>query len=236
MILSNQERLGKIDRTARMEPRLTAVRWLLPLGWVAAIVGYFGPWIAHGTAALTLSGVDMGEFVKFLPQVLDGSLSVMRELFYLPPFAVVASVALMIGSRVLRYPWSFRVLILLAAVPVSLQLLPPAWSLGALSSPEFRLQTIALVVSWALLASFWVLGRLPPWLAGTLTAALSLSALVLSGWQYLLVKPAIDLVYGTAPGIGWGILVCLSGLAVMAIAAVILVLRTRQQSGGTWTS
>jgi hypothetical protein len=233
--LTSQESLGRIDRQARAEPRLTVVRVLLPLGWMAAAVGYFGPWIAHPTAALTLSGVDMGEFVKFLPQVLDGSIAVTRQFLYLPPFAVVVSMALLIGSRDLRYPWPFRVLGLLAALPISVQVLPPAWSVDSLLSAEFRLQTTALGICWLLLAGFWLLGRLSPLLTGSFIALLSLGALALSLWQYLLVKPAADQVYGAAPGIGWGLLACILGLAVMALAAAILAVQTRRRSGGMWT-
>ena len=116
-------KLGKIDRETRSRRRLTPVRLLLPLGWALAAVGYFGPWIAHPTAALTLSGVDMGEFVKFLPGVLDGSLPVTRQFFYLPPWTVAVTVALLAGSRRLRYPWPLQLAFVLLALPVSLQLL-----------------------------------------------------------------------------------------------------------------
>ena len=98
MFVSDQARLGKIDRSARNRGRFTPVRVLLPLGWVLAAIGYFGSWLSHPTAALTLSGVDMAEFVKFLPEAIDGSLSITRQLFYLPPFAVVAGIALLVGS------------------------------------------------------------------------------------------------------------------------------------------
>ncbi len=80
--------------------------------WLVASIGFYGPWIAHPTAALTLSGVDMGEFVKFLPD-----LSVIRQLFYLPPLAVATSIALLIGSRRLGYAWLLRVLALFLGRP-----------------------------------------------------------------------------------------------------------------------
>jgi hypothetical protein len=234
--LSREEDLGLIDRTARSRRRLTGVRLLLPVGWVLAAAGYYGPWIAHGTAALTLSGVDMGEFVKFLPAVLDGTLKVTRLLFYLPPLALVLSIALLIGSRRLRYPWLLRVLALALAISVSLQLLPPAWSPASLTTDEFRSQTIALGVSWLLLAGFWIWGRLPSWLLGSLSGALSLAALALSAWQYVLVKPAIDEVYRTPPSVGLGFYLCMAGLAIMAAGSVLLVLRTRTQvrNGEAW--
>ena len=228
--MNSQTDLGKIDREARGRRRLTLVRLLLPLGWLLAAVGYFGPWIVHATAGLTLSGVDMGEFVKFLPGVLDGSLRVIRQLFYLPPFAVVATVSLLAGARQLRFPWPLQALFVVVAIPVSLQLLPPAWSPASLLTPEFRLQAIVLVFVWLLLAGFWLLGRLPPWLAGGLSAALALAGGGLPAWQFLTTKSAIDEVYRAAPAVGWGFIVCVLGLALVAVASVLFVLRTRFRS------
>jgi hypothetical protein len=233
--LTHQGGLGSVDRTARTGRRLTPVRLLLPLGWLLATVGYYGPWISHATAALTLSGGDMGELVKFLPGVLDGSLKVVRQLFYLPSLAVAISVAMLIGARRLRYPWPLRLLALSLAVPVSVQLLPPAWSPSSLMSAEFRLQTIALGICWLLLAGFWLLGRLPPWLSGSVSAVFSAAAIGFSAWQFWTVKPEIDAVYGSPPPIGWGFYVCMTGLAVLTAGSVILVLRTRTQGREPWT-
>ena len=226
------DRLGRIDRTAWLRRRLAPVRLLLPVGWVLAAVGYFGPWIAHKTAALTLTGVDLGEFVKFLP--LDESLQVIRQVFYLPPLIVVLTIALLVGSRRLGFPWPLRLLMLILAVPVSLQLLPPAWSPASLLTSEFRLQTLALGLCWLLLAGFWLLGRLPPRLAGFLSGGLALSAVLLVAWQFLSVKPAIDAVYGTPPFTGWGFWVCLAGLVVVTAAGVILAVRAQTRSAGPW--
>lgn len=203
------------------------MRLLLPVGWVLAAVGYFGPWIAHHTAALTLSGVDLGEFVKFIPSVVDGSLPVARQLFYLPPIAVVVSIALLGSLDKLNYPWSLRALTLMLAIPVSLQLLPPAWAPSTLLTAEFRLQTMALGLCWFLLASSWLLGRLPPRLVGSLSAGLSLGALILPSWQFLAVKSAIDEIYRTPPQTGWGAFLCLAGLVLIAAASTASVLETR---------
>jgi hypothetical protein len=227
--------LGHVDRTARMTRPFAVMRPLVLLGWALASLGYYGPWINHATAALTLSGGDMAEFVKFLPDVLAGTLHVARQLFYLPPLAVVSGVAFLIASRQLAYPWPVRLLVLFFCVPLSLQLLPPAWSPASLATPEFRLQAVALILCWLLLAAFWLLGRLPAWLSGLLTAGLSLSAGVLPAWQLLLVKPAIDAVYGTAPTLGWGLFLCLAGLSIMVLVGALLALQARRGSVGLWT-
>jgi hypothetical protein len=229
--LSAEASLGKINGMARPDHRMTAVRLILPLGWILAAVGFYGPWLAHPTAALTLSGVDMGEFIKFLPGVSDGTLTLTRQLFYLPAVAVVVSVALLISSRRLCYPWVVRLPTLLLVIPVSLQLLPPAWSPSSLMTPEFRLQVIAIGLCWLLLAASWLLERLPAWILGSLSAVLSLTALALSAWQFLAVKPAIDMVYGVRPTIGWGFLACAAGLAVMAVGSLMLVLLSARSRG-----
>jgi hypothetical protein len=200
------------------------------MGWVLASVGFFGPWIAHPGVGLTLSGVDMGEFVKFLPGVLAGTITVHRQLFYLPPVAICLSIALLVGSERLRLPRVIQVLALAIALPTSLQLLPPAWSPSSLLTPEFRLQTFALGACWLLLAGSWLFGRVSAWLVGSLSATLSLAALALALWQFLTAKSSIDEVYHVPPAIGWGLPICLLGLAIMGFASLVFVLRATARS------
>jgi hypothetical protein len=225
---------GRVHGSPRAAQRLGITHSLLLLGWALASLGYWGPWIAHPTAALTLSGVDMAEFVKFLPGVLEGSLHITRQMFYSPAFAVVASIALLLGSRRLGFPWTLRLPVLALAIPVSLQLLPPAWSPTSLVAAEFRFQTITLGACWMLLAGFCLLGRLPPTLAGSLASALTLAAGALSIWGLWITKPAIDTVYGIAPSVGWGFFLCMSGLAIAAGTGLALALQWRGRSRGSW--
>jgi hypothetical protein len=228
-----EEDLGEIRRVSPAGIRATWARWLLPLAWLLAAAGYYGPWIAHNTAALTLSGVDMGEFVKFLPDVVDGSLMIVRQVLYLPPWTVAVTIAVLAGSPQLRFTWPLRMMLLGLAVPVSLQLLPPAWSPATLLTAEFRLQTVALGVSWLLLAGFWLWGRLPTRLTGSVCSLLSLSAIVLPAWQLAIAKPAIDQVYKTPPSIGWGFFVCMTGLALLAAGSALLAVSDRTRSSET---
>ncbi len=174
----------------------------------------------------------MAEFVKFLPNVLGGSLRLVRQSFYLPPFAITVSIALLIGSRRLQYASVLRAAGLLLALLLSLQLLPPAWSPSTLATAEFRAQTLVLGVSWLLLASFSFLGHLPSRLAGSLSGGVSLIAISLVLWEFLMAKPSIDKVYAEPPGLGWGLCVCLMGLGVTAAAAGgLLGLWARSQAG-----
>ena len=95
---------------------------------------------------------------------------------------------------------------------------------------EFRLQTVAVGICWVLLAGCWLLGRLPPWLTGTLSAGLAVAAIGLSAWQFFVVKPAIDTVYRVPLAIGWGFFLCMGGLAILAAGSISFVLRTQAQS------
>ena len=49
------------------------LRILLPLGALLAFLGYVGPWVDHRVAGLAVLGLDLGEYVKFLPQVRAGT-------------------------------------------------------------------------------------------------------------------------------------------------------------------
>ena len=217
--MSNQSDLGRLDITQEKAWHFEAVRSVLPVGWGLTAIGFLGPWVAHSTSALALSGADMAEFVKFLPGVLDGSIPLVRQWFYLPPLAITTSIALLIGSRTLRYTSLLQALAMLLGFAASLQILPPAWSPSSLMTTEFRAQVLGLGISWLLLASFWLLRRLPFWLLGSLSAGFCVIALALSLWQYLIAKPAIDMAYNAAPDAGWGLFVCLVGLAAAAAAS-----------------
>jgi hypothetical protein len=219
---------GRIGSDNGTLHRPGSVRWLLLLAWLVASLGYFGPWIAHRTAALTLGGTDMGEFVKFLPGALSGTLTFHRQLFYAPPFALVVSVALLAGSARLGYARPARLLMVALAVLVSLQLLPPAWSAASLGAPEFRLQVVGLLSCWILLAATGLLARVPFQLSAALVAVLALSAAALSAWQFSLVKPSIDQVYGQPQVIGWGFFVCVAGLAATAVLVMALALAVKR--------
>jgi len=221
---------SRVAGTQSRSSKVQIARLLLPVGWVLATIGYYGPWIAHRTAALTLTGSDMGEFVKFLPGVLDGSLQTTRQLFYLPPVAVVLSVALLVGNRILGYSPLLSVAAIALAVVVSVQLLPPAWSPASLVTSEFRLQLITLGICWLALVSFWLLGRLPVRLTALACCGLAAAAGVLSAWQLLSVKPAISTTYGIAPAVGWGYWSCLAGLAMVTAGAVALALSPANHS------
>jgi len=185
--------------------RASAIRVLLVLALFLALAGYFGPWVAHQAAALVLTGQDLAEFVKFLPEVRTGELRVVRELFYLPLVAGALGLVGLAANHRLRYSWPARGLLALLAVPVTLSMLPPAWTPQLMLTPEFRRQAAAIAVCLLLVVLHPLLRRLPPALLEALSALLALAAAVVPVWQFLRLRSAIDAVYSRPVTLGWGL-------------------------------
>ena len=52
------------------------LRWLTPAACLFALAGYFAPWVDNRVAGLVITGLDLGEYVKFLPAVRNGVISI----------------------------------------------------------------------------------------------------------------------------------------------------------------
>ncbi|GAB4543938.1 MAG: hypothetical protein Kow0063_37510 [Anaerolineae bacterium] len=217
-----------MDQAPRPHPSTSPIslpiltRWLLLGGLLLAALGAsFAPWVDRPAAALVLTAPDLAEFVKFLPEVRDGSLKVQRLLFLLPLFAATFSLPLVISARSLVYPRLVRQSVLVLVIPLSLTLLPPVWSPGVLLSPEFRLQTAGCLLCLGL-------GGVSRWLRKIalrpvlLFLALTwLSAPILALWQFRLAQEAIRRVYASPVAPGWGAWATFLGFILASLAALL---------------
>ena len=237
-------------------------KWLLPAAALCAFFGYVRPWIAHKAAGLAVLGLDLGELVKFLHPVQQGEIRLWREGFYLPLVAMSVSLSLNAFCRDSsasrrreaspdgtvaeeggpRYGWPVRIALLLLAIVTALNLLPPAWTPRLLLTPEFRLQTIAMVLCLALVALSPVAGlfqsprTLVESLGGTADGNGRRGCLWRAAWSVALVRglllvvsagaaiyfpiaqfrevlPTLAELYGQTPEIGWGPALMVAGLA-----------------------
>lgn len=193
-------------------------RWLLLLGGLGALSGYWGPWVNHRVAGLVITGLDLAEYVKFLPPVRSGELTLWREGFYLPLVAVSLAFSLAAFRPEFGYRWPLRALLLLLALVAALNLLPPAWTPPLLVTPEFRRQTLALVGLLAAmsLSPFWAL--LPARAVALLVSGLILLALWFAVPNFLRVLPTITELYQEPLYPGWGIYLTGAGLLLLAAA------------------
>lgn len=207
-------------------------------------------------------GLDLGELVKFLHPVQQGEIRLWREGFYLPLVAMSVSLSLNAFCRDSsasrrreaspdgtvaeeggpRYGWPVRIALLLLAIVTALNLLPPAWTPRLLLTPEFRLQTIAMVLCLALVALSPVAGlfqsprTLVESLGGTADGNGRRGCLWRAAWSVALVRglllvvsagaaiyfpiaqfrevlPTLAELYGQTPEIGWGPALMVAGLA-----------------------
>jgi hypothetical protein len=205
---------------------------VLILGLALAIVGYFGPWVDHKTAALVLTGQDMGEFVKFLPEVRAGTAPMIREFFYLPPFAAALCLILLMASTRWAYPLVARAVMLLAVLGLAWAMLPPVWTPQLLVTAEFRKQTVAIAFCLLLLIVHPVLRYLPSRLTA---AAMMVLALLGAGpplWQFFAIREAVNRAYGWPVQVGWGLWVTVLGFLIVIVEAVHLKRKWPLSAGG----
>jgi len=201
--------------------------WGIAAGLALTAAGYWGPWVAHRAAALVLPGVDLAEYVKFLPAYRQGQLALIREGFYLPLCALSLALSALAWRPGLGWPSLLRWLAWFAALPAALAMLPPAWSPPVLRLPEFRIQGIAILVCLAAFLASPIVGRGRLGGIGYVLAGLSLLALVTPLWQFWLMVPSLVEVYGRPVTVGRGPLIMAIGLLLVAVGSIGL---ARQES------
>ena len=186
------------------------------LGLVLAIVGYFGPWVPHKTAALTVTGFELVEFAKFFPQVQGGIVPVTRVLFLTPLVAAAILLGLLVNQLTNKLT---RALVILAAALLALAALPPY---QYLLDPGYRGQLI-LAATGLILVLLTPLARwLPRRAQGVLIALLALAGALPALWQFVLLRPLVAALYNVPLGLGWGLIACVAGFALLLAGGVLI--------------
>jgi hypothetical protein len=192
---------------------LQVAKWGLPFAGIAlAVVGYFGPWIPHATAALTVTGSELNWFSKLfgLPS---------RELFVLPLVAAAVLLGLTAQRHVTR-PLArlgvvvLGVLVVLASTPVY----------DSIASPEYRGQLVLMIVGGVLVVLTLFTPRLPRRVWGVSIVLLALVGILPALWQFAAFHPRVAALYDDALGLGWGLIVCVAGFALILVRGVLAVI------------
>jgi hypothetical protein len=177
---------------------------LLPVALLLAVVAYWAPWIGHRSAALKLSGQDLGEFVKFVPEI---SAAFPRQLFYIPPLACSLSLVMLATNREVGYARWLRACMLACALLLLPGLLPPAWGHPReLFAPEFRLQGAAVLIGALVVLGHGLFRQVPKRVMSWAVSGLALLALVLPQAAFWAIRDRLWAIYRTPTiHLGWGL-------------------------------
>jgi hypothetical protein len=188
------------------------VQWGLSfVGVTLAVVGYFGPWIPHKTAALTVTGSELSWFAKPFARVT-------RELFVLPLIAAAVILGL-VAQRLVTRPLVrlgvvvFGLLVILASTPVY----------DSIASPEYRGQLILMVVGGVLVVLTLFAPRLPRRVWGGSIVPLVLVGILPALWQFAAFRPRVAALYNDVLGVGWGLVVCVIGFVLLLARGILAV-------------
>ncbi len=209
----------------------SVLAWSILALLALALAAYWLPWIDHQSAALKLCGQDLGEFVKFLPQIRRGQMQFPRQVFYLPPLVAALSFVLLSTNRQLDYPRWARIVVLVLAILALPGLLPPVWGHPRdLFTAEFRLQGIALVLGLLAVLSHGIWKGLSLRLVGWSLGILALLALVPTQWAFWTIRPHIWQAYNTPTiHLGWGLLLEIAAWLGVIGCSITIIWKTRPQ-------
>ncbi|MDY6877793.1 MAG: hypothetical protein SWK90_16550 [Chloroflexota bacterium] len=175
------------------------------LGLVLAITGYFGPWVGHQTAALTVTGFELAHLTR-----LQGApASLAPDLFLTPLVAAAILLGLLPNQATNKLT---RHLPTLAAALLLLAALPPY---QFIREPQYRGQ-LALATGGLVLVLLTPLARrLPRRAWAVLVALLPLAGVAPALFQFALLRPLIVALYNRPLSLGWGLVICIAGFALL---------------------
>jgi hypothetical protein len=196
--------------------RIYPILWL---GFTLILAGYLMVWLPQPVVGLSLLGLEMGEWVKFLPEMQTGLLPD-RNLFYLPPILL----ALMMIVWTADLPngrwqtWALRGL----AFSAAFLSFPSIEAIRDEPSDQWllRLALIGLVGLAAILSGF--LKKLPSKILTLLLLITAVTNIYLPGWAYLSIRPVIANLLRTDIGMGPGLILHTTGNVFIILAAVYL--------------
>ena len=202
------------------------VQFVVTGSFTAILVAYFLVWLPQPAAGLTFIGLDLGEWVKFLPQVRAGEVVASRIFFYLPPI----SLSMMILAWTVTWSdgrwqsWVVRIL----AVAIAFLAFPSVEAIIDEPPSEWLLRLILVILVLIFASISPLLKRFSTnvlirgsWL---LILLLGLIGAILPTWAYFAVKGPASILLQTDIGLGPGVWLNAAGhLLLVGTAAYLFI-------------
>ncbi len=186
--------------------------WLSPIAFALIFIAYFAVWLPNEAVGLAMQGLEIGEWVKFLPETRNGEVTLSRVWFYAPPLTLGTTLALFTATWSSRWQtWSVRLAAFLIAT-LALPSIPDILQRGP--SELFRVLLVCLV--GMICVSAGRLTKIARW--GTLI--LTVVGGVMPFVAYLVFRPIIAQYLTFTPAIGAGVWLNLLGHNLLATRAL----------------
>lgn len=183
-----------------------------PFPFALIFVAYFMVWLPNEAVGLAMQGLEIGEWVKFLPETRNGQVALSRVWFYAPPLTLGAVLALYTANWPSRWQtWAVRMMAFVMAM-LALPSVPDILQRGR--SELFRVLLVFLVGVVCLLVG--KLGRFERW--GTMI--LAVVGGVMPFVAYLVFRPIIAQYLTFTPAIGIGVWLNLIGHLLLGVQAI----------------
>lgn len=173
------------------------MKWRERLALATALmsaVALWLPWVDHKAAALVLTGLDLPEFVRFMGEYRSGALHV-RPLAFAAPVVVAALTGAAYSARSGLSFWG-RVVSVAACLWLLTVPFPPLEKPGLLVAAG----AAVLAVHGAL-----TLVRMRRAAVAAITCVATLVAVTLALWQFAVMVPALNVLYGRPVAYGAGV-------------------------------
>ncbi len=199
------------------------IRWkwqqpVLTAGFTLILVAYFLVWLPQPVAGLSFIGIDIGEWIKFMPQVQSGELDINRNVFYLPPITLGLNLIFWSASWSERrwQTWALRLL----AIVISLLSLPSIEAFTEETTSEWLTRTVMVLVVVTVSVLIPLKRYLPSailmngkWL---IISLLGFLGAIFPTWTYLALRGTVSQLFQADVGIGPGVWLNAIGHLVVA--------------------
>jgi len=198
---------------------------LVRFGLTSILIGYFLIWLPQQLTGLSFTGYELGEWVKFIPQVKAGELLPSRHFFYIPPitFSLILISWTLLWKNHRWQTWIVRVL----AISVSFLALPSLEAVRFEPMNQWVIQLLLVLLPIIFAVLTLILGRMSlekvTKMQQELYIVLGFAGLSLPTWAFLAIRPLASSIFQEPVPIGPGVWLNAGGhIAICAVGLISL--------------